>query len=77
MNRHSISCIAILCVLGSGTAHAAAGPAEGAWGIAFWVFIGYCAIVVIPQAFRAFRFLLFPGEKQLTKEPETIEADAP
>lgn len=75
MNRESIP-IVLLGVLGNGTAHAAAGPTEGAWGIAFWVFIGYCSIVVIPQAIRALRFLLFAGKAREGKEATALKADA-
>lgn len=75
MCKHSIY-LALLGVLGSETAHAAAGPVEDVLGIGFWVFIGYCSIVIIPQAFRAFRFLLFPGEKGMKKEAEALKGDA-
>jgi hypothetical protein len=69
MNRHGIS-VVLLGVLGRETAHAAAGPVEEVLGIGFWVFIGYCSIIVIPQAFRACRFLLSTGTKPAKKEAE-------
>ncbi len=75
MNRQSIP-IVLLGVLGSGTAHAAAGPVEDVLGIGFWVFIGYCSIVVIPQALRAFRYLLFSEGKQAVKAADPLKADA-
>ncbi len=62
MIRRSIP-MTLLGMLASGTAHAADAPTEGTWGVACWVFAGYCSLVVVPQALRAFRYLLFPGEK--------------
>ncbi len=75
MNRQSIP-IVLLGVLGSGTAHAAAGPVEGVLGIGFWVFIGYCSIVVIPQVLRAFRYLLSSEGKKAGKAADPLKADA-
>lgn len=75
MNRQSIP-IVLLGVLGSKAAHAAAGPVEEVLGIGFWVFIGYCSIVVIPQAFRAFRYLLSPEGKKVAKVADALKGDA-
>ena len=54
-------------VLCSESAFAAEGPMHGTWGIAFWVFTGYCCLIIIPQAFRAFRFLLTSGGREAKK----------
>lgn len=61
MTKH-IPASAFCIAMSSQTALAAESPADGTWGIAFWVFIGYCTLIIIPQAFRAFRFLISPQE---------------
>lgn len=66
MNKQMLAsafCVA-LC---SEKAFAAEGPVHGTWGIAFWVFTGYCCLIVIPQALRAFRFLLTSGGGEAKK----------
>lgn len=66
MNKQMLA--SALCVaLSSETAFAAEGPAQGTWGIAFWVFIGYCCLIIIPQALRACKFLLTSGEREAKK----------
>ena len=75
MNKQSLP-IVLTGLLSSGTAHAAAGPVEDVLGIGFWVFIGYCSIVIIPQMLRALRVLLSTGGKSAQKEAEAMKADA-
>ncbi len=75
MSKHSIY-LALLGVLGSETAHAASEAAEGVLGIAFWVFIGYCSIIVVPQVFRAVRYLLSSGDGREEREREGLKGDA-
>lgn len=75
MNRKGVP-ILLLGVFGSTTAHAASETAEAVWGIAFWVFIGYCSIVVVPQALRAFHYLLFSGGHKTGKESSVLKTDA-
>lgn len=66
----SAFCIAMNCQ----TAYAAGVPADGTWGIAFWVFIAYCCLIVIPQAFRAFRFLISPRRGTASRKEEPAAA---
>lgn len=73
MNKQ-IFASALFVAMSSETAFAAEGSAHGTWGIAFWVFIGYCCLIVIPQALRACKFLLTPGgEKETRKGPGAEE----
>jgi len=67
MNKQILAS-ALFVAMSSETALAAEGPAHGTWGIAFWVFIGYCCLIVIPQAFRAFRFLLTSGGREAKRD---------
>lgn len=62
---------AFCITMSSQTSFAAEVPADDTWGIAFWVFIGYCTLIIIPQALSAFRFLISPQEGMEKKDSET------
>lgn len=73
MIKH-IPALAFYIAMGGQTAFAAEVPGDDTWGIAFWVFIAYCCLIVIPQAFRAFRFLISP-RKGIAKKEEPVAAN--
>ncbi|WP_145018689.1 hypothetical protein [Geobacter argillaceus] len=67
---------ALFVAMSGETAFAAEGSANGTWGIAFWVFIGYCSLIIIPQALRACKFLLNPGGRAANNGHGTQEPRA-
>ena len=75
MNRQIVSS-ALFVAMSCKAAFAAEGSTNGTWGIAFWVFVAYCFIIIIPQALRACRFLLNSGGREAEKESETEESCA-
>ena len=75
MNRQ-MGYSALFVAMSCKPAFAAEGSTDGTWGIAFWVFIAYCFIIIIPQALRACRFLLNQGGREAGKDPETGESSA-
>lgn len=75
MNRQIVSS-ALFVAMSCKAAFAAEGSTDGTWGIAFWVFVAYCFIIIIPQALRACRFLLNSGGREVGKAPETQESCA-
>ena len=70
-----ISASAFFVALSSEAAFAAEAAAKGTWGIAFWVFIGYCCLIVIPQALLACKFLLASGGREAKKDQPCAARD--
>ena len=70
MIKH-IPSAAFCSTMSSQTALAADATADGTWGIAFWVFVGYCILIIIPHALRVFMFLISPRAGTETNVSET------
>lgn len=70
MNRIAVGMIVLAFAM---PAQAAAGQPDDFIGVAFWVFVAYCALIIVPHAIRALIATLRSPRKEEETPAEVTE----